>query len=299
MREIHLSSREEWLEARRNGIGASDAPAILGLSKYRTPFTLFHEKLGLAQNDAAETEAAEWGLTLEEPMSKRFERDSGRPTISIPPFLMYQHETVDWMLATLDRWQIRDGIQVPLELKTANWVLDKDWKEEPPLAYLVQHQHQLAVTGAPRGSIAGLIGGQKFVWADIERDEAFLKILFDAEQEFWNRVLTNNPPPVDATEQTTDTLKRLYATETGEVIALGPEAIDWDAKFEAAKEVKKKAEEEERLYKNLLLNAIGKATVGQLPNDVLYTLKTQTTKEHIVKTATFRVLRRKGPKGEA
>jgi predicted phage-related endonuclease len=145
-------------------------------------------------------------------------------------------------------------------------------------------------------SIAVLIGGQKFRWCDIRRDDDFIKILIQAETEFWQRCLDHLAPPVDDSVRTGETLKRLYATETGEVVSLGPDAIGWDDKLQAVKALIKDAEAQEQGLKNQFLNAIGAATVGTIPNGVLYTLKKQTTREHVVKESTFRVLRRKGAK---
>ena len=39
-------TREEWLEARKNGIGGSDAATILGLNPYKTTIELWEEKTG-------------------------------------------------------------------------------------------------------------------------------------------------------------------------------------------------------------------------------------------------------------
>ena len=43
-----------------------------------------------------------------------------------------------------------------------------------------------------------------------------------------------------------------------------------------------------------MLAAIGGASVATLPNGVMYTLRSQTSKAHSVKESTYRVLRRKG-----
>ncbi len=34
---------EEWLKLRREGLGASDIPAVLGISPYKTPYQLWAE----------------------------------------------------------------------------------------------------------------------------------------------------------------------------------------------------------------------------------------------------------------
>ena len=47
----HVSTEEmsyaEWLEARRKGIGGSDAGPIMGLSDYGSPLTVYIDKKGL------------------------------------------------------------------------------------------------------------------------------------------------------------------------------------------------------------------------------------------------------------
>lgn len=39
-------SREEWLAHRRNGIGGSDAAAVVGMSEYTSPYMLWCDKTG-------------------------------------------------------------------------------------------------------------------------------------------------------------------------------------------------------------------------------------------------------------
>ena len=39
-------TRDEWLEDRRKSIGGSDAAAVIGLNRYRTPMEVYADKLG-------------------------------------------------------------------------------------------------------------------------------------------------------------------------------------------------------------------------------------------------------------
>lgn len=301
MREIRHQSHEEWLATRRKGLGASDAPVILGLSRFKSPYQLYCEKLGLIENDTSESEAAEWGLALEGPIRARFTRDTCRLTSAIdPPFTVYQHDTLDWMFATLDAWQHHPdySVRLPLEIKTGSISLAGEWKEEAPLEYVVQIQHQMAVTGTPLASVAALIGGQRFRWGDIPRDDVFIAKLIEIETEFWQRLIDRNPPPVDGTEQTKRTLAKVFSDVTGEVIALPPEAIDWDAKLVALKKIVKDAEKEKTLYENQIKAVMGGAVVGQLSNGVIYTWKEVNRKGYTVQPTSYRNFLRKGAKGE-
>ena len=44
-----FGSREEWLQARRNHIGGSDAAACVGMSPYKDNVQLWEEKMGLVE----------------------------------------------------------------------------------------------------------------------------------------------------------------------------------------------------------------------------------------------------------
>lgn len=39
-------SREEWLEERRKSIGGSDAAAVIGMSRFASPYTVWMDKTG-------------------------------------------------------------------------------------------------------------------------------------------------------------------------------------------------------------------------------------------------------------
>ncbi|MCI2057228.1 MAG: YqaJ viral recombinase family protein, partial [Oscillibacter sp.] len=41
------NDRPEWLSSREDGLGASDAPAYMGLSHWKTNVQLFKEKCGI------------------------------------------------------------------------------------------------------------------------------------------------------------------------------------------------------------------------------------------------------------
>ena len=57
-------NREEWLAGRHTGIGASEAAAVLGLSRYKSPLEVYLEKIGeLGPQD--DSERMYWGRKLE------------------------------------------------------------------------------------------------------------------------------------------------------------------------------------------------------------------------------------------
>ncbi len=55
-------SREEWLQWRNRGIGSSDAPVAVGVSRYKAPLELWLEKTGRKEpEDLSSKDAVFWG----------------------------------------------------------------------------------------------------------------------------------------------------------------------------------------------------------------------------------------------
>jgi len=291
---VTFDSREAWLEARQAGLGSSDAAAVLNVSPWHTAYTLFHEKVGFRSAPLAKQEAAEWGTLLEPLLATRYEKATGRELTYPGPYTLVRHREHPYLFASLDRLVLdpEKGLGA-LELKTAASYKVGEWLEEPPLAYQVQVQHQLAVTGLPWASIAVLIGGQRFTWLDVPRHEPFIAELIQRETAFWQRVLAFEPPAVDGSDETKALLSALYPKdEPGLTVALPPEALEWDrARLEACDQltywdsIKTEAE-------NKLKAAIGPASVGLVDGAVSYTWKASTRKGYTVAPSTVRTLRR-------
>jgi putative phage-type endonuclease len=288
-----------WLEARRNGIGASEASAVLGENPYQSALSLYCLKLGITEpDDLSKNEAVEWGKKLEDLVAKKYIEETGRTLVDLGRNTLLSHPTAPFMLATLDRIipsaedQCDQGPGV-LEIKTTGAHHADDWAEGVPRLAWIQVQHQLAVTGFRWASLAVLLGGQKFRWMDVYRDDAFISEMLEAEAEFWTRVTNEDPPEPDGTEASKRTLAKLYPSEEpGKVIDLAGECIAWDIRLEDLKGKLKAVESEKLELENKLRAALGDAVQGVLPNGVGYTLKSQSMPERVLPACTFRVLRR-------
>ena len=70
-------SREEWLEWRRRGIGGSDAAAVAGLNRWRSPMQVWLEKTGQIEG-SGDNEAMYWGRILEDIIADEFSRRTGK-----------------------------------------------------------------------------------------------------------------------------------------------------------------------------------------------------------------------------
>ncbi|MED5046482.1 YqaJ viral recombinase family protein [Bacillus siamensis] len=214
-------SRDEWLLERRKGIGGSDASVVLGLNKWRTAFELWLDKTGQVPVSESASEAAYFGSILEDIVAKEFEVRSGKKVRRKKSML--KHPEYDFILANVDRMIV--GEKAILECKTTSEYNLKEWEnDEIPADYIVQVQHYLGVLGPEykKAYFAVLIGGNKFVWKEIERDDELIEMIFTAEVEFWNTsVLGGGAPALDGSSAAEEYLKKRYAeTESNKVIDL-------------------------------------------------------------------------------
>lgn len=95
-------SHEEWLEARRTGIGGSDIAAIMGFSNYATIYDVYKSKMGEKeeQNDDND-DLRHWGNILEEPIAQEFSRRTGMKIQNIN--VMMRHPEKTWAIANIDK----------------------------------------------------------------------------------------------------------------------------------------------------------------------------------------------------
>lgn len=201
-------SREEWLRARMAGIGGSDVSAIAGLNKYKSPMGVYLDKIGESPIEDITSEAAYFGNILEDVVAQEFTKRTGMKVRN--RFAILQHPNHPYMLANVDRMIV--GKKEGLECKTASEYLKGEWEgDEVPTPYLLQIQHYMAVTGYDAWWIAVLLGGNKFIFKRIERDEEIIEYLIKLEGDFWaNHVIKRNPPEFDGSEASSRLLQALY-----------------------------------------------------------------------------------------
>jgi len=291
--ELSISEREDWLERRLEGIGSSDAAALLGLNPRKSALALWGEKVGAVDPESLEDkEYIEWGNILEEPIANRYAYVTGRRLIDHGRFAIRFSEQYPWMHCTSDREIVPIDERGPgsLSIKNAGAYKSKDWEDEAPLEHQVQLQHELVVHDWKWGSFAVLIGGNKFGWLDMPRNERFCAYLVEKEEEFVDRVRRGDPPPPDASDSTREVLLRLYPKDNNETVELDfpPEIAE---RRRALKKEEKRVEAELQEIDNQLKAAIGNATIGLFCDGTIFSWKWQQRAGYVVEPTEFRVLR--------
>lgn len=258
-----MNARQEWLAARRQGIGGSDAAAILGASRYKTRADVWLDKTGRAP-EIEESQPMHWGTVLEPVIRAEYMARTGRDVIQPP---MMACEEFPWMLANLDGVS---GDRI-LEIKTAR--NDADWGEpgtdDIPLEYSAQVHHYMIVTGLMVADVAVLIGGSDFRIYTIEADRELHQAMIEREREFWHLVETDTmPDPVDARE-----VQALFARDNGATVQASEAVYLACQRLKDVRDQLKQTEAEKELLESQIKCAIGEAAAIEIDGMTLATWK--------------------------
>jgi putative phage-type endonuclease len=184
----------EWHRWRSQGIGASDAPVIMGETPFKTPRKLWSIKTGLIQEEPAGP-AARRGHELERSARRAYERRTG---IQMEP-LCVVHEEFEWMRASLDGLSFEGSTL--LEIKCPLSLRDRASAQEGriPSHYYAQLQHQLEVSGAQQAHYWSFHGTHGIL-IETRPDREYARRLIEAEAAFWQLVKENRWPEVTGEE---------------------------------------------------------------------------------------------------
>lgn len=228
----------EWHAARIAGIGSSDIAAVLGLSPWESPFSLWHRKAGNVPADLDDSPSMEWGRRLEPVIAAKFADEhpelfvrrtgswhaDGRPwQRANPDRLVFADDRPDWTALG------RDAVAV-LEIKN---VRSRDGWGDPgtddvPIYYRVQVLWQLDVMGVDVGHLAVLIGGSDYREYLIERDADECAELRQAAVDFLASIETGAAPDIDAHGATYVALQQMHPDiEDIDVEVPDDLAFDW------------------------------------------------------------------------
>ncbi|CAK1344382.1 phage-type endonuclease [Burkholderia pseudomallei] len=284
--------REQFLIERKSGVGGSDAAPILGLSPFKTAYEVWLDKTRteLVDNDVDTLERVQFGRLMEDIIAREYARREGVKVRRRRELI--RHPRYQWMIANPDR--LIEGRRCGLECKNVDSMAFRlgDWGEpgtdQAPDEYVLQCQHYMIVLDYPVWHLAACVGGNRLVTFVIERDKELAEMLIDAEHEFWQHVEERRPPPLDYEHPTSlPLLRRLYPGTNGETIELGEDMVHWHHVKEQADDIVKQYQGVSQVARNHILEAIGSASVGRLPDGSAYRRKVVERKAYAVEAATY------------
>lgn len=207
-----LNNRQDWqIERQKQGIGASESAAIVGLSPWQSNIELWDIKTGNKKpKDLSANPDIIRGHRLEPTLRELFGALNPEYEIEYHEFdLVYQSER-PWLYATLDGelTETETGRKGVLEIKTAapqNKAAWSKWDSAVPANYMTQIYHQLLATGydfailfAALSTASGqiILRAYSFERSGLEED---LKWLLGEETAFWKSVQERKMPGIRVT----------------------------------------------------------------------------------------------------
>ncbi len=173
----------EWFEWRNNGIGASDAPAIMGENPWKSSTHLLSEKLGTAETFGGNAATAR-GTALEPEARQRYEAIS---KVRVAPACL-QSIKHKWQRASVDGLAANGSAVV--EIKCGESVYKKTASSrQVPSYYIGQLQHILSVTELPHIDFFCWLPNRQEIHLRIKRDDRYIARLVVAEQAFWQQLI--------------------------------------------------------------------------------------------------------------
>lgn len=286
-------NREAWLHGRTFGIGSSDAPAIMGKSRWASPMSVYADKLGLSEPWEMKP-WHKWGLLLEPQIAADYSAETGHKLFNPGAFTIFQHPNLKFMQVTPDRLiepvPEHDGWG-SLSIKTATAYKAKEWEVEPPLEADIQFQHELYTLGLNWGVIAVLIGGQDTIHVPVERNPKFCDVLVHQEAEFWQRIIDQEPPDSDGHRATTEALASIFPEENEDTTLLPGEFFSVADELQTQKAQKNYCDARIRELENKVRREMGNNSLALFPNGSGWTWKTQKSKGYKVGPSEYKVLR--------
>lgn len=210
---------DDWLAARRTGIGGSEIAALMGANPYATPLDVWLAKTGMAGDGRIDSIPAEVGHVLEPFVAQLWLAERPGWAIHKPPALL-RHPEVEVAIASLDYVATRDEEEIALEIKTTQ----QDWLVLPDRVWW-QAQWQLAVTGMERAEVAVLVRSRDLRIFDVEADHDAQRMALATATSFWaSYVETEQIPPVDPVRDS-ESVNRLWKPEPDKEAELDEELV--------------------------------------------------------------------------
>lgn len=207
----------EWYEHRKNGLGASSAAVVCGLTDHRpTKMELFHEKVGTIEPDRTMSIPAYHGIYQEDYVANLWIHYDGTEDGYVHNHLngnvirnahqlvgFIQNPKYPHLYCNIDRLVKKGSFMLnddgtmssekakkdfPLEIKTMNGFVFKN-NDGIPAAYLVQVHQQMMIMECDYAEIAILVDGRNFKVYPIRRNEDIVQMITEHTYDFWKRVL--------------------------------------------------------------------------------------------------------------
>lgn len=174
-----------WYDERRTFIGGSDAPVIVRVDPWTSPFELWLEKTGQVTGERSDSALTRWGRRVEDAVAAEYTDETGRKLRRSP---LRRMPGTPFLACHPDR--IVEGERRLIEIKSS-W---RAW-DEVPERVMVQVQHSLGVVGYEVADVVLATGFAGFRIYEIPRNDVMIANLVKVERAWWERHVIGGVEP--------------------------------------------------------------------------------------------------------
>jgi predicted phage-related endonuclease len=234
-------------------IGGSDVAALLGLSPWATPLSVYARIVhGQRDEDSASKKR---GRFLEEAVLRLYADETGATLLPGPKL---RHPRMEHTRASLDALALRDGCRVA-DAKTAGRTEIHRWGEAgtdqvplyivPQMNFYAGIAHMLGKVDTRDVDVPALVGGDLSVYC-VRWDPELFAMCEQAVERFWtDHVVPRKPPPVTEPAIDLGAVGHMYPRHEGEAKhfeALATEEQRWIRTWAEARTARQEAERREK-----------------------------------------------------
>lgn len=260
-----------WHDWRGAGIGGSDISAILGLSNYASPVSLYYEKAGLLDDDEPrpDSQRQRIGKGMEALLASEFHEETGLHVVGTQTWC--EHAVHGWARCTTDGFVAESPIISalgPADDLLGTWQAKTDgrfgWPDGVPANIRAQCVWEMGVTGLRHCWLSVMFAGFKVEVFEIPWDAVAAgdwEFMLERADDFWNQhVLAGVVPPMDAHEATTRALTSVYDADPEGMADVDEAGRQLVGAVQVAQRRTKAAEADEARLKNELRSYLGDNT---------------------------------------
>jgi predicted phage-related endonuclease len=239
-------------------LGATDIAALAGLSSWKAPIQVYEEKAEGRVDDASTV--MEWGLLLEDPICKGYEKQTGRRLFRRNEIVHPDHPFIRFHPDRLVRGE--PGV---FDAKST-WVSTSGYGEpgtdEVPPGVKAQMVLYCGATGREWADLGVLRRRPPLDIYTVRADPELYEWLIEEAVRFWNEhVVAKVEPPPDGTEAYRRHLSAKFPRDLGSELVATPEQALMADELREAIAAAKAAEEHKTALENRIRAAMGDATV--------------------------------------
>jgi putative phage-type endonuclease len=186
----------DWTDWRRGGLGSSDAPVVMGDSRWMTRRTLWEIKTQHSNQADRDGLALRRGRGLEAAARAAYEAH----TAEIMEPHCVSHDHLPWMRASLDGLNLDGSLVLEIKCPLSSRYHSLAVEGQIPTHCYAQLQHQLEVARA-RELHYWSFDGRRGALVKVFPDEGYIERLVRTESDFWRSVTEKRWPELCLREQ--------------------------------------------------------------------------------------------------